>query len=91
MRHWHSRLPGFVHEVNYEQLVENPKESIQSILNFCGLAWSEACLADSDIDISVKTLSKVQVRKPITKEPSSAWKNYQKHLELFVNSGENKK
>jgi tetratricopeptide (TPR) repeat protein len=91
MQHWHSQLPGFVYEANYEQLVENPKKCIQVILDFCGLEWNEACLSDSDIDMSVKTLSKVQVRKPITKDASSAWKNYQEHLENFFDQGVNKK
>ncbi len=84
MKHWHSELPGFVYEASYEQVVESPKESIQSILNFCGLAWNDACLADAEAAMSVKTLSKVQVRKPITKEALDAWKNYQAYLTLFI-------
>ncbi|MFT4994045.1 MAG: tetratricopeptide (TPR) repeat protein [Paraglaciecola sp.] len=84
MRHWHCELPGFVYEANYEQLIENPKESIQAILNFCGLAWNESCLADTNTNVPVKTLSKVQVRRPITREALSAWKHYQDHLALFV-------
>jgi tetratricopeptide (TPR) repeat protein len=84
MKHWHSQLPGFVYEANYEHVIENPRESIQSILNFCGLEWNDACLAEADTHMSVKTLSKVQVRKPITKTPLSAWKNYQAYLEHFV-------
>lgn len=84
MKHWHSELPGFVYEASYEQLIENPKQSIQSILNFCGLEWNDACIADAGATMSVKTLSKVQVRKPITKAALCAWKNYQNHLTLFV-------
>jgi hypothetical protein len=83
MKHWHFELPGFVYEASYEQLINNPKENIQSILRFCGLEWNDVCLTDPDTNISVKTLSKVQVRKPISKNALSAWKNYQAHLDLF--------
>jgi tetratricopeptide (TPR) repeat protein len=84
MKHWHSELPGFIYEENYERLVDQPRKCIQEILEFCGLAWNDACLDASGKDVTVKTLSKLQVRKPITKGASIAWKNYQKHLDLFI-------
>ena len=84
MQHWHTELPGFVYEASYEQVIEAPKESIQAILDFCGLPWNDACLADADATMSVKTLSKVQVRKPISQDGMSAWKNYQAYLALFI-------
>jgi hypothetical protein len=42
------------------------------------------CLADAESAMSVKTLSKVQVRKFITKEALGAWRNYQAYLTLFI-------
>jgi hypothetical protein len=90
MDHWHTQLPEFIYEASYEKFIENPKECIQSILNFCGLKWHDACLAEVGKEVSVKTLSKVQVRKPIKKNASTTWKNYQEHLGLFINQNDNR-
>jgi hypothetical protein len=84
MKYWHSTLPSFVHEVSYKQLIDDPKKSIQEILQYCDLIWCDDCLANDDTKMLVKTLSKVQVRKPINDSSLATWKNYKAQLGLFI-------
>ena len=65
MCHWHSMLPGFVHDVSYERLVQDPAGGIRGLLELCGLDFEPACLDFHKSKRSVQTASAVQVRKPI--------------------------
>ena len=38
------KFPKFIYEVEYLDLVENPKVEIEKLLNFCDLDWDESCL-----------------------------------------------
>ncbi len=65
MNHWYSVLPGFVHDVSYEQLVRYPETEIKQLLDVCGLEYESACLEFHKSKRAVRTASAVQVRKPI--------------------------
>ena len=81
MDHWKKVLPTKIYENEYEELVQNPKEKIKEILDFCGLSWYEGCLEFYKTKRDVKTASYDQVRKPIYKKSVARWKRYEKHLE----------
>ncbi len=65
MRHWQSVLPGFVYDVSYEGLVQDPAAGIRRLLELCRLDFEPACLDFHQSKRSVQTASAVQVRKPI--------------------------
>jgi tetratricopeptide (TPR) repeat protein len=66
MRHWRGVLPANVFlEVEYEQLVQNFPSEARRVVEFCGLSWTDACLAFHQTERSVQTASKHQVRKPL--------------------------
>jgi hypothetical protein len=44
MEHWHRQLPEFVHVVQFEELLRDPENQINAILDFCGLPREQACL-----------------------------------------------
>ena len=44
MKFWEKKIPNFIYNLNYEKLINNPKEQIESLLNFCELNWEEDCL-----------------------------------------------
>ena len=44
MKHWQKELPLNILELQYETLVENPKEKIPEIIDFCGLTWDDRCM-----------------------------------------------
>lgn len=84
MDHWHRVLPGFVLDVQYEDVVADLVNEVRRILDFCGLPFEESCLNFHETRRAVKTASSEQVRRPIYASAVNAWRNYETHLgELF--------
>ncbi len=81
MQHWREVLPVKFYESQYEDLVNNPKEKVRELLEFCGLSWYEGCLEFHKTKRDVKTASYDQVRKPLYKKSVARWKRYEKYLE----------
>lgn len=81
MAHWHNVLPGFIHDISYEELVGEPEQKTRDLISFCGLEWDDACLEFYNTDRPVKTASAQQVRKPIYKNALQFWKHYEKQLQ----------
>src|SRR5690606_12790009 len=44
MDHWDAVLPGRVHRVQYERMVEDTEAEIRRLLDYCGLPFEESCL-----------------------------------------------
>ena len=80
MEHWHRVLPGFVLDVHYEHVVADLESEVRRMLDFCGLAFEEACLNFHETRRAVKTASSEQVRRPIYSSSIDLWRNYEKHL-----------
>jgi tetratricopeptide (TPR) repeat protein len=81
MGHWRKLLPSNVFlDVYYEDIVANQQVQSLSILEFCGLEWSNACLDFHKNNRQVSTASKVQVRRPIYQSSVNRWRSYQKFL-----------
>jgi len=80
MKHWHQVLPGFIYDVQYEELVSDQLGQTRALLDFCGLDWEEACINFHQSQRAVKTVSAAQVRRPIYKDSILLWKNYQEQL-----------
>ncbi len=84
MEHWHKLLPGFVLDVQYEDVVADLESQVRRILEFCGLPFEEACLRFHETERAVKTASSEQVRQPIYSSSVNLWRNYEDHLETLV-------
>jgi tetratricopeptide (TPR) repeat protein len=84
MEHWHKVMPGFVLDVQYEQVVADLETEIRRILEFCGLPFEDACLRFHETERAVKTASSEQVRQPIYSSSVNLWRNYEDHLEALV-------
>jgi tetratricopeptide (TPR) repeat protein len=66
MEHWRQVIPSeSLLEVDYEDLVGSPESCIRSILEFCALPWSDACLHPESSSDAIKTPSRWQARQPI--------------------------
>ena len=81
MAYWERVLPGFMYTLKYEEMVSDQRNQTKQLLAFCGLPWSEACLAFHKTERKVSTASVAQVRQPIYKESVKLWKRYEKQLE----------
>jgi len=63
--HWRRVLPHRMLEVQYEELVENPKTVVRRMLDWVELDWEDACLNFHESPRPVRTASVVQVREPV--------------------------
>ncbi len=52
----------------------------RQLIEYCGLAWDDRCLAFHKIERAVLTASYSQVRQPIYSNSIGRWRRYEKHL-----------
>ena len=72
MRHWQRLFPDRFAEIGHEKLVADPEAEIRRLLDFCGLAFDEACLRFHESDRAVRTASAAQVREPLRADTARA-------------------
>jgi predicted Zn-dependent protease len=80
MEHWRSVIPGRVHFLQYERLVEDTETEIRRLLDYCGLPFEEGCLRFWENDRAVSTPSSEQVRRPIFRSALEHWRNFEPWL-----------
>jgi len=81
MTHFDSVLPGRIHRVIYEDLVEDTDREVRRLLDYCGLPFEDACLRFFENDRPVRTASSEQVRQPIYTGGVDHWQHYEPWLE----------
>ena len=86
MMFWNSNLENFICNINYEELIENPKSNIETMLNFCDLDFEEKCLNFNENKNAVRTMSISQVRLPLYKSSINSYKKYEKDLSKLFNN-----
>ena len=79
MNHWDKVLPGKVHKVNHEDVIDDLETQVKRLLEHCGLPFEEECLEFYKTDRAVRTASSEQVRQPIY-QSSAQWKNFEPYL-----------
>ena len=80
MGHVDAVLPGRVHRVIYEDMVEHTEREVRALLDYCGLEFDPACLAFHETERAVRTASSEQVRRPIYRDSTEEWQRYDEHL-----------
>jgi predicted Zn-dependent protease len=80
MAHLDAVLPGRVHRVFYESLIENTEAEVRRMFTHCGLPFEERCLRFYENDRAVRTASSEQVRQPIFRQGVDHWRNYEPWL-----------
>lgn len=84
MRHWVTVAPYRILTVSYEKLVQTPDTVSKEVADHCGLVWDNSCLSPETLDIPCHTLSKVQVRQPISSIGIGQWRAYETYLHPFI-------
>jgi hypothetical protein len=81
MAHWRGLLPPerFL-EVRYENVTGDLEGQARRLIDFCGLAWDDACLAFHQTRRPVRTASVDQVRRPLYRSSVARWKLYEAQL-----------
>ncbi|CAN5491515.1 tetratricopeptide repeat-containing sulfotransferase family protein [soil metagenome] len=81
MHHFDGVLPGLVHHVDHEALLENPEREIHSLLAYLDVPFEETCLRPHENARPVRTASSEQVRRPINRDAVDLWRNYEPWLD----------
>ena len=81
MQHFDRVLPGRIHRVIYETLIEDTEAEVRRLLAYCGLEFEGACLRFHENDRPVRTPSARQVRKPIFRDGIDHWRHYEPWLQ----------
>jgi hypothetical protein len=80
MAHFDRLLPGRVHRVIHEGLVEEPETEVRRLLAYLGLDFDPACLRFHENPRAVRTASSEQVRRPINRDGIGQWRAYEEWL-----------
>jgi tetratricopeptide (TPR) repeat protein len=81
MAHFDAVLPGRIHRVIYEDLVQDTEAEVARLLQACGLPFEEACLRFYENDRAVRTVSSEQVRRPIFRQGLDQWRAFESWLD----------
>ncbi|MDT8320183.1 MAG: sulfotransferase [Xanthomonadales bacterium] len=84
MKHWESVLPGVVHTVRYEDVVEDLDTEARRLVAYCGLDWQPRCLAFHSNPQASTTASTTQVRQPLYRSSVGRWKDYREELAPLI-------
>ena len=76
MAHFDTVLPGRVHRVLYEHMVDDTEGEVRRLLDHCGLPFEASCLRFFENVRPVRTASSEQVRQPIYREGVDHWRHY---------------
>jgi len=80
MAHFDAVLPGRIHRVVYERMVEDTEGEVRRLLDYCGLPFEASCLRFFQNPRPVRTASSEQVRQPIYREGVDHWRHYETWL-----------
>jgi tetratricopeptide (TPR) repeat protein len=80
MHHWSETLPGGIYELQYEDLVADPTQQTQRLLEFCGLDWEDGCANFHANTAPTTTASAAQVRRRLYNTSVSQWRQYATQL-----------
>jgi len=79
-------LPGRVHRVIYEALVDDTGNEVRRLLEYCELPFDDACLRFFDNERPVRTASSEQVRQPIYRDGVDQWRRFEPWLDPLKNA-----
>ena len=81
MAHMDRVLPGKVHRIYHERMIEDTEGEVRRLLEFCGLPFEDACLRFHETERAVRTASAYQVRQPIFREGLDQWRHFEPWLD----------
>jgi hypothetical protein len=80
MAHYDRVMPGAVHRLIHERLLDDPEAEVRALLDYLGLPFEHACLEFHRSDRAVRTASSEQVRRPVNRDGVGQWRPYESWL-----------
>jgi hypothetical protein len=84
MAHWRAAAPGFVVDLQYEDLATAPEATARALFERLDLNWEPACLDFHRDTGPVATASAAQVREPVHRGSVDLWRRYEAGLAPFA-------
>ena len=81
MRHIDKALPGRVHRLIYDDLVDDLEGQVRRLLDYVGVPFEDNCLRFFETKRAVHTPRSEQVRQPINRKGFGRWRQYQPWLD----------
>lgn len=82
--HWRGTCGDAIHEVHYEELVNEPGRVGAALADACGLEWRDSAIEVERNATVCLTQSAAQVRRPIYRSSSGSWRHYRTQLEPLI-------
>jgi len=79
MAFWRDKIPNFVYDIKYENLIKDPINQIKLLIKTSNLKWDEKCLNFDKNKSVIKTLSVNQARKKIYSSSVKSYDNYKEY------------
>ena len=76
MREYSAFYNDHIFHLNYEDLVEQPRSTIEDLSRFVGIDWEDQLMSPETNPRAVGTASNVQIRSPIYTGSSQSWLKY---------------
>ncbi len=76
MDHYDRVLPGRIHRVIHEELLDDPERVVRGLLAYLGLPFEPACLDFHRSSRPVRTASSEQVRRPLNRDGVGQWQPF---------------
>ena len=84
MAHWRAAAPGYVADLDYEDLVTAPEATARALMARLDLDWEPACLDFHRHASPVATASAAQVREPVHAGSVGLWRRHAAELAPFA-------
>jgi len=76
MAHFDNVLPGRIHRVIYESMIDDTDAEVRRLPRLLRLPFEETCLRFYENERAVRTASSQQVRQPIFREGVDQWRHF---------------
>lgn len=80
MQHWLKVLPNVIHQVAYEDVVDDLTSEAKKLISYCQLSWQSHCVDFENNSAPSTTASASQVRQKIYQKSKGQWRNYEQEL-----------
>ncbi|MEP6548542.1 MAG: sulfotransferase [Gammaproteobacteria bacterium] len=80
MDHWIRTMPAAIHQISYENLVQDQIGETRKLLEYCALPWEDACVEFHRNPTATTTASAAQVRREIYNTSIDQWRHFDDKL-----------